>query len=301
MIDLVQSGIIEEAKSAQNIAYVLNDNSLFFLAGFKVIQNQEKNGYVKCAKMTYNGKIKLIYFTSSLKSLSSLLPLTSAGNFINIMNNLFHTIIEIKKNGFLDWRNIDISLDKIFVDSNTLSVYLIYVPINRFGAGPGEEFLENELRAALIKAINSTPSLQAPVVERIKSELSNGKSSMETLYKYICAEAESDKHEEVLSDRQPLMILKAINAPIKLKFHITIPVFIIGKNKNAVHGAIIFNEAISRMHCKIIFNKGIYFVVDLNSANGTYINGKKITSNQPEQIVDGDIIKLANIDFKVQI
>jgi pSer/pThr/pTyr-binding forkhead associated (FHA) protein len=41
------------------------------------------------------------------------------------------------------------------------------------------------------------------------------------------------------------------------------------------------NTAISRRHISISLNSGIYFVSDLGSTNGTFVNGKKISKDEP--------------------
>ena len=58
---------------------------------------------------------------------------------------------------------------------------------------------------------------------------------------------------------------------------------------------------ISRMHCKIIRQGEQYAVVDLKSANGTYLNGIRLQANQATPIKNGDVIRLANSDFRVVI
>ncbi len=41
------------------------------------------------------------------------------------------------------------------------------------------------------------------------------------------------------------------------------------------------NKAISRRHVSLAFQNGIYFVSDLGSTNGTLVNGRKITVDEP--------------------
>lgn len=75
--------------------------------------------------------------------------------------------------------------------------------------------------------------------------------------------------------------------------------FIIGKNASIVDGVVSFNKMISRVHCKIIKNSEQYYVEDMQSSNGTYINHIKLQPHQLYKIKEGDIIRLANMDFRV--
>ena len=47
---------------------------------------------------------------------------------------------------------------------------------------------------------------------------------------------------------------------------------------------------VSRNHAKITCVEGVYRIEDLNSTNGTLLNGRKILS--PEKLKDGDLINL---------
>jgi pSer/pThr/pTyr-binding forkhead associated (FHA) protein len=56
---------------------------------------------------------------------------------------------------------------------------------------------------------------------------------------------------------------------------------------------------ISRQHCQIQVNENKLFIRDMKSANGTYVNGNRITYNE---LKAGDIIDLGDIvKFMVQI
>ena len=66
-------------------------------------------------------------------------------------------------------------------------------------------------------------------------------------------------------------------------------------------GVIDFNKMISRSHCRINKRGGQYTITDLQSANGTYVNKVKLQPNQPHPISNGDVIRLANSDFQVNI
>jgi hypothetical protein len=86
----------------------------------------------------------------------------------------------------------------------------------------------------------------------------------------------------------------------ELEFIIDKDEFTLGKNFNVVDGFIPYNEGISRVHCMIVCDEGEYFLVDLGSLNGTYINGARIPVKSHVPIAIGDIIGIANIEFVVE-
>lgn len=60
----------------------------------------------------------------------------------------------------------------------------------------------------------------------------------------------------------------------------------------------LFNNAISRKHADILKEHGQYYITDLDSTNGTYINGKKIQPGVKELLTDGMLVRFANTEFK---
>lgn len=57
---------------------------------------------------------------------------------------------------------------------------------------------------------------------------------------------------------------------------------------------IALQQGVSRLHAKIVFEAGDFYIIDLNSTNATYINGQKIRPQQAYSLRNGDIIELGN-------
>lgn len=55
----------------------------------------------------------------------------------------------------------------------------------------------------------------------------------------------------------------------------------------------------SRFHCKILPESGGLITVDLDSTNGTYVNGVRISESHP--IHDGDELKIGDVEFQVEV
>jgi hypothetical protein len=74
------------------------------------------------------------------------------------------------------------------------------------------------------------------------------------------------------------------------------PEFVIGRLEGQVDHAV-ENKAIGKVHAQIISRDGSYYIMDLNSRNGTFVNGVRIDSNKEYEIRDNDGISLANSDY----
>ncbi len=79
------------------------------------------------------------------------------------------------------------------------------------------------------------------------------------------------------------------------------PVFNIGKEKSYVDYFIGDNAAVSRSHAKVLMRDNKFYVVDTNSTNHTYVNGKQINSNIEVEISNGDKLSFANEDFEFKL
>ncbi len=73
--------------------------------------------------------------------------------------------------------------------------------------------------------------------------------------------------------------------------------FIIGKSEEAADYAVKDNSVISRQHASIKWNKDNYYIYDLNSVNGTFVNGKKIDGTGTK-LSAHDKVVLANETFE---
>ncbi len=111
-------------------------------------------------------------------------------------------------------------------------------------------------------------------------------------------EEQTKKYERVLEenikDEKFKAYLLEIEGEDKGKiFEIKAPFSIIGRKYGNI---IIEDEMISKKHAQIdIIAEDIFYIKDLASTNGTYINGKKISYQKLEE---GDLIKVGGTTLK---
>ena len=73
--------------------------------------------------------------------------------------------------------------------------------------------------------------------------------------------------------------------------------FIIGKSPDMVDYCIRYNSNISRKHVCIIKMEDGYYIQDLDTTNGTYVNDIRVSGNRSVKLEDGCIIKMAEEEF----
>ncbi len=81
---------------------------------------------------------------------------------------------------------------------------------------------------------------------------------------------------------------------------ITASGFTVGKQNTSgiINDYMINNASVSRNHAMFEIKDGRYFVVDMTSSNGTFVNGNRISSNIEVEIKNGDRIVFANAEYK---
>lgn len=348
---LINSGYLIEGVEGQNITYTLMAQNLFFDIGYKVLQSQAKYGYINCNITTHNGKQKLIYNVSGLKSFDVLMKNISPKLFLNIFCNLLDVVINVKNNGFMQCENISLDFRRIFVDTNNMKVWLIYVPLNIQSDPNSYVYFETQLKKRIVDAIDNTPILNQDVhMKRIRNSMAEGIlsieqvrtiaiecmgnveaggysvklsepliSGMEMLEKSMVTPVVPDKKAVAISQVQKQQIvttqsssisqenrtttrkicLKRTNAQEPLIFTIEKDEYLIGKQKEAVDGYVPNNTAISRIHCKVIYRTGEFYIVDMGSTNGTYLNRNRLQPNCPTGLHLNDRIMVADCEFIV--
>lgn len=112
--------------------------------------------------------------------------------------------------------------------------------------------------------------------------------------------AVSEKFETVFLKREEKqgLILRSEN-PACPDLEITGTDFVIGKKKGSVDG-LLKARGVSRIHGRITKEGGDYYLTDLNSTNGTYLNGGRLEVNEKARIRPGDRVGFADAKYVVE-
>lgn len=292
------AGKLTEIQETEDTAYLLENNEIFYDIGYKVMQNQENVNLLKCHRLKYNGKIKLVYFTRDDTSLADCLAKSDIDGVLNLIHRLIEAMLQIENLGFLNMACIDNRLSHIFVEPGTKNVKIIYLPVNLVGVHKNKNEFDNEIKAQLVQKIEQTQTADHPQIRQIMDALGDGTLKLHDVSVRIQSgktEVQRNTIEKPLTNQ---ISIQSMNGQIH--FDIQENEFLIGKSREKVQGVITGNSAVSRVHCKIVRKNGDFYVVDMESSNGTYVNGKKIKPGVPEPIFEGCQLRIANAEFIVR-
>ena len=59
------------------------------------------------------------------------------------------------------------------------------------------------------------------------------------------------------------------------------------------------DKGVSRRHAAIVRRDGSLYLMDMSSANGTYLNGQRLVPEQPRVLRDGDDIRLGHLTVRI--
>lgn len=300
---LKDRGIISEVNCGSNFEYVLENSAHFVNTDYKVLQSQTNGIFVQCMKMLRNGKLALYYVTDDYRHLESLFANIIPDMLVLVVINLLADVIEVRNNGFLDCQNIDLSWDKVFVEQNTLKVKLVYIPVSERVFGSYAEY-ENELRCSIVKLIYRAFPSPAERLKHLVRDLRDGSLSLEEVYNQSRNAGMPPIINPPTTDGMPgaeegRIRMVALNAPEPFEILIDGEEMLLGKKRALVDVVISFNNMISRKHCRISRHNGVFYISDEGSANGTYVNRVRLSPGQRQRIKKGDIIRLANSDFRI--
>lgn len=299
--DSTDSAVYTELKCGTNFAYLLNDSSCFQRTEYKVLQNQKGGVFLRSMKMTYNGQTELYYMTDGCTALSSLVTVLDTDRFLAVAGSLLDAVYEVKHNGFLVCSNLDLSWEKIFVDTSTCKVRLVYLPV-RTSAEKNDRDLETELRRKLISEISRRKDQDQPEVRKFLADLSDSTRPLEETAARLRGKSAGRSALPVPPAAPAVRSMRLITAGVPRKeIKITKDEFLIGKKAAAVDAVVDFNRMISRVHCKVCRNSSGYTVMDMDSANGTFLNHKRLVPRRAYPLKNGDVLRMADTDFQVMI
>ena len=75
--------------------------------------------------------------------------------------------------------------------------------------------------------------------------------------------------------------------------------FVIGRHKKETDYSIRTLQ-ISRKHAVLMLHEGKLTVMDCESANGTYVNGRILVPDEPVKLEPGDVVSFAGEEFYVE-
>lgn len=97
--------------------------------------------------------------------------------------------------------------------------------------------------------------------------------------------------------RSEACLIVVVGKPLGKRFALSSKTMVIGRGSECEIPLI--ESSLSRTHAQVLKkDNGRFYVKDLDSTNGTYLNDHKLTSGKDTEVKNGDFLKLGNMIFK---
>ncbi len=304
---------IQRYEGENHVSYILNDEQELSSSAYKLLCSGKYERLLKCVKVSFNGRPKLIYLTERYRRLRRILPFLEEAEFLKILFDLIFAVQEVKESGLLKCVNIEFSEERIFVDGQTKEVRVIYLPVSGSCSQMEEYEFDKMVLSKLWEWSTQFTAFPGEGLKWFQKQMRNPEFSFTEFSRKYGEKTENVLEENAKSngkvqktkskdeEREAVLILQNLSQGKSLKFMIRQDGYILGRSVYRADGLIPNNMRVSNTHCKIIRQDSKYFVMDLESRNGTYVNGVSIAGQSLCALKKGDRLRLADEEFLVDI
>lgn len=256
--------------------------------GLKALKTADTSKVIKPVKIIMNGEEQTIFPFNDLVYTANSKEMQSENNKKQILSALGEALRIVDGSEFLEKCFIVLQKNYIFYSSDECCVKFIIAPFSVRDAKDAADKNAAWMRECIAFIEELTGDRGNITPENIFSYLNSDKP----VYTYENVQEESIGGKE--------LILRYTGPYGHFSLYVTGSEFRIGKD-NSMEGNIPFNPSISREHCIIFDSSDGYYIQDSNSTNGTFINGERVFADVARRIGNGDVIRLSDMDFIVEI
>lgn len=180
-------------------------------------------------------------------------------------------------------------------DTNYISRFMYYVrSFHGFNGNAIEKYISREERAVVNVLKNKAVTMQQTMQQQtMQQQIMQGSMDGTTVLSDDGISVQQIQQMQPVNYHFASLTRQVTGEKIELGK----PSFVLGKNPEKSDYAVAGNTNISRVHAVITMRNGRYYVMDQNSTNGTFINGRIIKAGQETEILPGDCLMLANEEF----
>lgn len=283
-------------KKFQDYAAVYYDRKEeLFKTGYKFLEQIKSDTMLSKVTVLENGCPKVIYFTDGLQSLLSVLPKLSEQKAWECICQILVHVKKMDESGFLCKESILIQPQYLFYNIVEEKIKWIVIPKSSVTDDEREKWIHDCMDLIYILG----ERIQAEKITcfyHTVNEVLEKRKGWDVLEEWL---EQSEKNEEPLAANKKLRIENAVYGIV---FEVEQEEYVLGKHPELVDGCIQVSSAVSRRHCKVRkLSKTTFGVIDLGSVNGTFVNGIRVSSEIAAEVKDGDILRLADVEFRIRI
>lgn len=291
----------------EHIAYTFEENDNLYNLGMKFVKRLDMYDNIPVLQVIYNNRPRILGGTEGLKKLYMVLEELSDAEMIRSLKKLIESLNEIDKSDFIKITAVDISINRLFYDFKNKCIKYVILPVRNecdFHDDVAWSWqFRNTILILLNKILKNKPEKYNEAYSVINSVENDDKSIIAYMLNYDFNFNKISMHSihDSKTFKSVKLIIEHREKEENIFFVINKEKYILGKSSKTADGVINNYDSISRNHCMIYRKDNLFMVEDLDSTNGTLINGYKLNPHEKYYINDGDKLTLADLEFDVVI
>jgi hypothetical protein len=280
--------------------------------GYDILSQENIEQLLPYKRKHFGKSEKMIFDTTGddICRLSELLPNMDNEAVVDVVYELIYLIAKVEENGILSRECLWYKYDDIYYDIDQGGIRVAILPItDGFEDSECEEWygdFENVVDNLLQRLSDKKSTKEAEKIKSVVEMMGDGVYSphdaLEEIDKLGC-NVSTMLNETLTVERDTSLKLIYAGKNGEVVIAVDKDEVIIGRDKDKADVVISddLSSAVSRKHCLITKTNNKYFVQDLNSSNYTLVNGVMIPPYEIMEIEDGDIMSIADLEFRVKI
>lgn len=277
-----------------------SENEQWSQLAIRVLQQVENEGILKPRVISINGTNNIVYSIDGLINDHSMIENSEKEHKKVVLEKFIDLVRFVDDSEFLKRHFILLNEEDVYWSRINNNPKFLVVPIERNDHISGR--LDND------KWCDEFFLFVLRYIDNLGSDVNKDISQI----KELCENHRVDKIDEIIeligqvvSHNENSSVMGTVMLKYQGEYgHFALydkePLYKIGKSESC-QGVISFNPTISREHCAIEYDGNCYFVMDLGSSNGTYLNGEKLMPDYKRELKTGDVIGVSNMEFVVTI
>lgn len=313
-----------------HMAYQFENNETVFAIAQRVMLKLKNEQLMNGLELSCNGKARIVYDVQTVKPLLNALPLLDSRTIYQILMQLLNLVIKFEESDFLQKEAIDMDIRNMYFDNKMKQLKCCALPVNCEVDYHDQASWQMKYRQALATILKvcfkdaprGYEEIYNQIFDGVKSDIEiteflltcnyqwyglgskvTGKALNEEKINDLSAlskMANSNDASEWQKESEYLAILECNSHTGQNVIYVDCDEFTLGAKNGSAMGKITVG-APSRNHCTITKTNGVLTVIDNKSTNGSFINGFRLNPGTAYKIKNGDILRLADVEFRVKI
>ena len=269
--------------------FILNSEELLDREAYHFLETGEDKGLLPCTWIRFNDKIKLFYFTDGCEVLGDRLNDMDLDEICRVGKEILERIKDLEGFSAISLENLVWDVDSIYLNGSG-QVFLLCLPAVIPAESLTSQIYLKRVYAILEEMLEHTEG-GAEVCRQIEFQKERAFGNWKSL---------QDALERRMPEEDEEIVLKSVNTPEALTFQIGHEEFRLGSDAEQADGIISGVNTISPLHAIVGWNEISFYVMDMDSANGTFVNDQKIAPRSQVPIGKGSVLRFADCTFNVE-